>query len=314
MAYETELDVDLIHECILKMTKENAEFMNISPDRQRMDSIMIAANIKNLSMLELFYTCVANLAKIMNQRNILLLDEQRHYIEKDDYNRCIYHKRDIDAVERIITVMHDAEALISVCDKTGDLDDTSEYQLLIRLLKERTIVDDSGNRRLRKKEEVEKSSEVLLNPSDPEATFRYKAGEKHLGYVGNIVESVGENGSLVTDYAYEKNTYSDSQFMQDYLKQQGTFSAEAILVADGAYSGEENSHMASTHNVELITTNFSGRKPDEIYADFIFSEDGHILLKCINGCTPEQCTYDPGNERSAAYFKAEDCYWIIPIA
>ena len=68
--------------------------------------------------------------------------------------------------------------LIELCDKTGDLDDTSEYQLLIRLLKERTILDDDGARRLRKKEEVENPSEVLLNPSDPEATFRYKAGEK----------------------------------------------------------------------------------------------------------------------------------------
>ena len=37
--------------------------------------------------------------------------------------------------------MKDAEKLIAICDKTGDLDDTSEYQLLIRLLKERTIME-----------------------------------------------------------------------------------------------------------------------------------------------------------------------------
>ena len=48
-----------------------------------------------------------------------------------------------------------------------------------------------------KKEEVENPSEVLLNPSDPEATFRYKAGGRHLGYVGNVVEAVGEKSSLV---------------------------------------------------------------------------------------------------------------------
>ena len=103
--------------------------------------------------------------------------------------------------------MHDAEKLIELCDKTGDLDDTSEYQLIIRLLKERTIINDDGARRLQKKEEVENPSQVLLNPSDPEATFRYKAGKKHLSYVRNVVESVGKNGSLITDYAYEKNIY-----------------------------------------------------------------------------------------------------------
>lgn len=307
LAYETEHDVDLIHECIVKMAKEIAEFMNISPNMQRMDSFMVAANIKNLSLLELFYTCVANLAKRMNQREISLPEEQHHYIEKDDYNRCIYHKRELDATERTIVVMHDAEKLIELCDKTGDLDDTSEYQLLIRLLKERTIMDDDGARRLRKKEEVENPSEVLLNPSDPEATFRYKAGEKNLGYVGNVVESVGKKGSLITDYAYEKNIYADNQFMKDYLQQQDAFEEGAFLVADGAYSAETNSQIAASHNLKLVTTNFTGRKPDEIYADFKFSDDGHYLLECINGCAPEACTYDSGNDRSVAWFKTEEC-------
>lgn len=63
---ETEHDVDLIHECVVKMAKEISDFMDITPDKQRMDSLMVAANIRNLSLLELFYTCVANLCKIMD--------------------------------------------------------------------------------------------------------------------------------------------------------------------------------------------------------------------------------------------------------
>ena len=77
-AYETKHDVDLIHECIVKMAKEISEFMNISPNMQRMDSLMISANIRNLSLLELFYICVANLKKIMNQREIEIPQEQHH--------------------------------------------------------------------------------------------------------------------------------------------------------------------------------------------------------------------------------------------
>ena len=308
LSYETEHDVDLIHECVVKMAKEIADFMNITPDKQRMDSLMVAANIRNLSLLELFYTCVANLCKVMNERGTELPEEQHHYIEKDDYNKCIYHKRDKDATERTITVMKDVDILVTICDSTGDFDDTSEYQLLIRLLKERTIIDDDGTRRLRQKEEVENPSEVLLNPSDPEATFRYKAGGKHLGYVGNVVESVGENGgSLITDYDYQQNTYADNQFMKDYLNDQNTFSDDSIIVADGAYSGEENSRLASEHDLKLVTTNFTGRKPDEIYADFVFTDDGHYLLKCKNGCAPEECKYDPHNDCSIAYFKTCNC-------
>lgn len=307
LSYETEHDVDLIHECVVKMAKEISDFMNITPEKQRMDRLMVAANIRNLSLLELFYTCVANLCKIMDERGTKIPDEQHHYIEKDDYNKCIYHKRDMDATERTIVVMKDADILIKICDSTGDFDDTSEYQLLIRLLKERTIIDDDGSRRLRQKEEVENPSEVLLHPSDPEATFRYKAGGKHLEYVGNVIESVGEAGSLVTDYDYQQNICADNQFMKDYLNGNKDFSDGSFIVADGAYSGEENSRLASEHNLKLVTTNFTGRKPDEIYADFVFTNDGKYLIKCKNNCMPEDCIYDPSNDRSVAYFQISDC-------
>ena len=158
-----------------------------------------------------------------------------------------------------------------------------------------------------KKEEVENPSEVLLNPSDSEATFRYKAGGRHLGYVGNVVEAVGEKSSLVIDYDYQQNTYADNQFMKDYLNEKKDFSDGSFIVADGAYSGEENSRLASEHNLKLVTTNFTGRKPDEIYADFVFTDDGKYLIKCKNNRVPEDCIYDPGNERSVAYFRISDC-------
>ena len=56
LAYETEHDFDLIHDCVVKMAKEISEFMNISSDMQQIS--------KNLSLLELFYTCVTNFVKI----------------------------------------------------------------------------------------------------------------------------------------------------------------------------------------------------------------------------------------------------------
>lgn len=38
-----------------------------------------------------------------------------------------------------------------------------------------------------------------MNPPDPDAAYRSKTGKKHKGYVGNIIETVGENGdSLIT--------------------------------------------------------------------------------------------------------------------
>lgn len=305
LAYETETGIDLIHQCVVRLAKELSEFMNISPKMQRMDSLMIAAHIRNLSLLELFYTCVSNLARVMNQRHLEIPAEQKHYIEKDDYNAFIYHQQELNVTERTLSVMKDAEVLLQLCK--GEFDDTSEYQLLIRLLKEQTIFDDDGHRRLRRKEEMENPSKVLLNPSDPEATIRLKAGKKHFGYVGNITETVGENSSLITDYAYEQNTYSDSQFLKDYLSTQPVDKESSILVADGAYCGEENTQTALEHQIQLITTNFTGRKPNDIFAEFIFSEDQKSLVECINHIKPIYTHYDERNERSIAHFKKCDC-------
>lgn len=54
------------------------------------------------------------------------------------------------------------------------------------------------------------------------------------------------------------------------------------MVADGAYGSESNIAKAEEHGIQLITTNFTGKKPADIFAEFIFSEDGRELLECAN--------------------------------
>lgn len=305
LAYETETGIDLIHNCITSLSREISEFMGISPTMQRMDSLMVAANIRNLSLFELFYTCVANLAKIMRQRGTAIPDAQKHYVEKDDYNRFIYHQKDLDAAQKTLLIMHDAEKLVGLCE--GEYDDTSEYQLLIRLLKEQTILGDDGQRRIRKQAEKKEPSKFLLNPSDPEATCRKKAGQKHFGYVGNIIEAVGENGSIIMDYAYEQNIYSDMQFLKDYLAKQPDAQDAAVLVTDGAYGSEDNIAKAREHQITLITTNFTGKKPSEIFAEFIFDKEGKEVLECGNHKKPLYTQYDERNDKCRAYFSLFDC-------
>ena len=97
-------------------------------------------------------------------------------------------------------------------------------------------------------------SSMMQNPSDPEATFRSKAGKKHRGYVANLEESVGANSSVVTEYQYDQNNHSDSQFIQEHLEQMEKQEERTVIVTDGAYSGTENTQLAADKNVEPITT------------------------------------------------------------
>ena len=89
---------------------------------------------------------------------------------------------------------------------------------------------------------------MLQNLSVPDATYREKVGKKHRehrGCTGNVEESVGKNGSIVTDYQFDVNNKSDSEFLKEHLDQIGKQEEKTILVTDGAYSGLENTKAVS---------------------------------------------------------------------
>lgn len=95
---------------------------------------------------------------------------------------------------------------------------------------------------------------------DMEATYRNKAGKQYRGYSANIEETVGKNGSVVTDYQYDKNTHTYSQFLQESLSAMEKSEEEILLVTDGAYDGQDNIAPAKEKNIRLVTTALIGKE------------------------------------------------------
>ena len=216
LTYETENGIDLIHDCVKELSEAMAAIMNINGKMKRMDSLMVASSIRKLGRMELLYTCVSDLVSFLHRVGMdEFLAGLEHYYDPNDYNRVIYHSRSEDAGERIGQILADADKLLKLCE--GACDESSAYQLLVRVLKEQTIVDTDRTRRLKTKEDGGMDSNILQNPSDPDATFRSKAGKNHRGHTANVTESVGENGSIVTEYQYDQNTHSDSRFLNETI-------------------------------------------------------------------------------------------------
>ena len=298
--YETLYNQDLYHECVKDFSASIAKLMGISGKIRRMDSMMIESNIRKLSRMELIYTCIAKLAVYVNKINKDALSEElKHYTDPNDFNRVIYHQRSTDVDERMNQLLEDANKLLTLCESAYQ--DSTEYELFVRCLSEQTIVENE-KRRLRTKEDGKMTSSMMQNPSDPDATFRSKSGKEHRGYVANLEESVGTNGSVVTDYRYEQNNHSDSQFIQEHLEQMEKQEEQTVIVADGAYSGTENTQLAADKNVELITTSLTGKAAPDIFADFEFNEDGTKVLRCPAGHEPKSCSYmKPSNQCSVSF-------------
>ena len=199
-SYEEMTGIDLIHDCIIKLSSSMATMMKLNTGMRRMDSLMVASNIKKMSRLELLYTCVANLARLMKKLEDSTLPEGLlHYTEDNDHN------------------------------------------------------------------------------------------------------------SITVDYQYEKNTYSNSQFLKDYIEQQPDDGAHAILTTDGGYCGMENSLLAEEKNITLVTTDLKGSEVSDHWADFEFNEDGTKLLRCAAGHEPKSSVYDKNTQKCKASFPLATC-------
>ena len=286
--YEETTGIDLYHGCVIELAGKTAKLMELDGRIRRMDSLMVEANIRKLSRMELLYRCVAKMVIHLGKNGM----EDRifpmgHYCEADDFNRFIYHSRSTDADDRIAILLRDADMLLERC---RDLEDVTEYQLLVRCISEQTVVED-GKRRLKNKADGSMGSDILQSPVDPDATYREKAGKGHCGYSANIEETVGGNGSVVTGYQFEKNNVSDSAMLKEHLEGMDEQQEGTVLIADGAYGGTDNRDLAASKNIELVTTDLTGRDVDVVMGAFEFNEDGTEVLSCPAGNSPRSCTY-----------------------
>ena len=147
--YERLNGVDLFHGCVCNLSGIIAKMMGITSRIKRMDPLMVEANIRNLSRIELLYTCVARLVQYhhKNQTGADLAGLE-HYLAPDDRNRVIYHSRHVDIEVRTTEIVRDAERLIEQCqDACSGIE---VYQLLLRCIEDQTILEN-GTRRLRNK-------------------------------------------------------------------------------------------------------------------------------------------------------------------
>lgn len=267
--------------------------------------MMVASNIKKMSRLELLYTCVANLVKhVSKQEDPNLPESLKHYTKESDHNEVLYHHRSEDTDSKIKQVLSDADLIEAACGSRYD--ESSEYQLLIRVIREQTERTANGERTL-KKTSSDMDSTILQNPADPDATFCKKAGTEHRGYIANVVELANAGQSITVDYQFEQNIYSDSRFMKDYIDQQLETEDTTIIVTDGGYYGNENAKSAARKNIRLITTDLKGMEANDLWADFEFSEDGTELTKCAGGNTPKTSVYDKNTQRCKASFPIHVC-------
>ena len=118
--YESIHGIDLLHECMTGLGTNIAKLMDISPRVKRMDSMMIAANIRKLSRIELLYTCVKKLVIYFHKNSRdELIKGMEHYCDPNDYNKTFYYSNDSDTENHLAAILKDADRLLDLCGMTS---------------------------------------------------------------------------------------------------------------------------------------------------------------------------------------------------
>jgi len=286
--YEIETGIDLLQEEMTALADYFVKYLGIETTLKRMDSLMVSSSAKKMSRLEIMYTCVSNMVRLVHRTGeIQYLKSLEHYLDDEDRNTVIYHRKSEEQTSRLQQVVNDAIQLVSILPAAYF--EFSEYQLLLRVINEQTETDSDGHCVLKDKTKITPSS--LQNPSDPDATYRSKAGKSHKGYVANVVETFDSKGAIITTYDYENNSHSDSKFCKTTIDSLGPLEHATILLADGAYASAQNSELATQNNIELVTTALIGKLPTAVQAKFEFNVVTREVTKCPFGMIPYKTRY-----------------------
>ena len=295
---------DLLETEMKRIAKDFAHFMSIEPTLKRMDSLMISTNARIMGRLELIYTCTEMLVRLVKRLGgeEYLTPGLAAYLDEGSHNTVCYHGKDEESQTRMEKVLEDAALAFSLCGE--EYAEFDEYRNMERMLKEQAKITD-GRHVL--KENSELRARNMQTPHDPEATYRKKAGKKYVGYVGNVVEDVGENGAIITEFDLRPNVYTDTDFAKDTIERMGYQEKRVILSVDGAFASDETILLAEQNNIELIPTGLVGSATDEIILDFDIDEETGKVNSCPAGKEPIAQKYDEEKEEYVCHFDKKSC-------
>jgi hypothetical protein len=316
-AYEKETGRDLIKEEVESLSELIAQTLKIDNEKVRVDSFMVASSCSNLSRIELVYTVNANLIKKLNQLDEAAIPENcLSYLDKGHKNETIYKTRDKDSESKLDFLLKQSQMLYQAAlESDSEISETEEFKLLKRILGEQTDHDDFDDLdpdNIEAKDAKELDSDILQNPSDPDATYRFKYGD-NTGYTANVVEVFDGDNSIIKNYDFKENIYSDQKFSSDTiddLAKETNLDDPLKMIVDGAYFTIDLAKKAVAKGIELIPGQLTGRKQSESkmsYGKTFNLDEDNLVTSCINGKEPFYSDYDAEKNVCTAKFSKKVC-------
>jgi len=300
---------NLFEQTFEQIADEQVAAFELKTDKLRMDSTMIASNIRETTRVQLLVEVLQRVHRMLNET-----DRQRYAKEFEPYlkgssGQYIYHLKGEDIAAHLQGIGELMHRLVG--ELSPRYRDESTYRVLRRVFQEHFSVDESM---LRPKEGQELSASSMQSPDDWEATYRQKRGEKHRGYVSNVTETCNPENDLqlIVKVQTEPNNTDDAAMLDEALPGLKERTDVEQMHTDGGYNSPKVDETMREQRVEQVQSAIRGRKPSEEKLgldDFGWETDSDSQPQNV-ACPHEQSVaVEPGRkeDRYCASFDASDC-------
>lgn len=300
---------NLIEKAFEHVTDEQIEAFGLETDQQRMDSTLIASNIREMSRLRLLVEVLQRVHRMLDET------DREHYSEafepfiQGSSGQYTYRLKGEDIPSHLQCIGELMQQLVE--ELAARYGHEPAYRVLCRVFEEHFVVEESE---LRSKEGSELSASSLQSPDDWEATYRKKRGEEHVGYVVNAAETCNPENELqlTVKVQTESNNTDDAAMLEEVTPELKERTDLEKMYTDGGYNSPDVDAVMQEQQVEQVQTAIRGCKPSEEklgLADFDWevNEDGNPeRVTCPNGQQVEVTQGRKGHRYRAA-FDAGDC-------
>jgi len=283
------------------------EALELDVSRQRLDSTHVFSDMAQLGRTRLMGVAIKRFLVQLARHHRDLYDALPEPI-LDRYSRSkaqmfADHQGPKDALRQSV-----AEHLLLLVERFADNEQVasrSTYKDMQRVLSEQCDVTVDAVR-LKK----ETSSQVMQNPSDPDATYD---GHKGPGYQAQIAETCSQDNDvqLITAVDVEPAHAHDQEAlvpMLEQLDQQDRL--PHTLYADTHYGRDENVVAAQTKGVDLQSP-VGGTAPqnpqDLTVDDFVIDESTELVERCPAGHVPTSSTHDARTGTTVTVMPEQAC-------
>jgi hypothetical protein len=249
---------NLIEAAFEQVTDEQIAAFELKTNKLRMDSTLIAGNIRTMSRIQLLVEVLQRVHRMLTEQ-----DRQRYADEfapylKGSSGQYIYHIKGGESeahLRRIGELMQ--HLLVALVDTYAD---KACYQVLERVFREHFV---SQENELQVKAGSELSSGSLQSPDDGQATYRQKRGQGHQGYVANVTETCDPDNpfQLIVKMQTEPNNTDDAAMLAEALPGLTDRMDVEQIDTDGGYNSPQVDTAMREHHVVQIQTAIRGRKP-----------------------------------------------------